>query len=214
MKQEIEITVPTDWSAITLRKYLQLQKDIETYKDNDEAVTAALFYHLCGVDAQTVHKLDIQTFTNIQLDLTRFISQTELPLQQFIKIGGVEYGFEPNLSQMSYGAYVDLGKNETMGINEKWAEAMSILYRPVTKKIGASYQIEKYIGNIDGEKFMDVDMAVHFGALSFFFHLLGDLQNATLKFLTDSEEIPTNILTTLERNGRLIPQSSSSVVMI
>jgi hypothetical protein len=214
MKQEIEITVPTDWSAITLRKYLQLQKDIETYKDNDEAVTAALFYHLCGVDAPTVHKLDIQTFTNIQLDLTRFISQTELPLQQFIKIGGVEYGFEPNLSQMSYGAYVDLGKNETMGINEKWAEAMSILYRPVTKKIGASYQIEKYIGKIDGEKFMDVDMSVHFGALSFFFHLLGDLQSATLKFLTDSEEIPTNILTTLERNGKLIPQSSSSVVMI
>jgi len=214
MKQEIEIVVPTDWSAVTLRKYLQLQKDIEVYKDSDEAVTAALFYHLCGVDAPTVQKLDIQTFTNIQLDLTRFISQTDLPLQQFIRIDGKEYGFEPNLSQMSYGAYVDLGKNETMGINEKWAEAMSILYRPVTKKIGASYQIEKYSGNIDGEKFMDVDMSVHFGALSFFFHLLGDLQNATLKFLKDSQEIPTNILTTLEKNGRLIPQSSSSVVMI
>jgi hypothetical protein len=193
---------------------LQLQKDIETYKDSDEAVTAALFYHLCGVDAPTVHKLDIETFTNIQLDLTRFISETELPLQQFIRIDGVEYGFEPNLSQMSYGAYVDLGKNETMGINEKWAESMSILYRPITKKIGASYDIEKYSGKVNGEKFMDVTMDVHFGALSFFFHLLGDLQSATLKFLKDSGEIPTNMLTTLERNGKLIPQSSSSVVMI
>ena len=83
MKQEIQITVPTDWSAVTLRKYLQLHKDIETYKDNDEAVTAALFYHLCGVDAPTVHKLDIETFTKIQLDLTRFISQTELFLLLF-----------------------------------------------------------------------------------------------------------------------------------
>lgn len=214
MKQEIEITVPTNWSAVTLRKYLQLQKDIETYKDSDEAVTAALFYHLCGVDASTVQKLDIETFTHIQLDLTRFISETDLPLKQFITIDGKEYGFEPNLSNMSYGAYVDLGKNDGMGINEKWAESMSILYRPVTKKIGASYEIEKYSGKVDGEKFMDVPMDVHFGAISFFFHLLGDLQNATLKYLTDSKEIPTNILTTLGKSGRLIPQSSSSVVMM
>ena len=206
MKQELTIVVPTNWSAIPLRKYIQLQKDIKTYEDNESAVTAALFYHLCGVDATTVQKLDIETFTNIQLDLTRFISNTDLPLQQIITIDGKEYGFEPNLSQMSYGAYVDLGKYETLSIDDKWAEAMSILYRPIKKKIGAAYEIEKYSGKIDGEKFMDIGMDIHFGALSFFFHLLGDLQNATLKYLKDLEEIPPNILTILEKNGRLIPQ--------
>lgn len=209
MKKEITIVVPTDWSAITLSKYIQLQKDIQTYKDNEAAITAALFYHLCGVDAETVQKLDVETFMAIQRDLTAFISNTDLPFQQFLTIDGKEYGFEPNLSNMSYGAYVDLSKYESMGVNDKWAEAMSILYRPVTKKIGASYEIEKYSGKVDGEKFMDVTMNYHFGALSFFFHLLGDLQNATLKYLKDSGEIPHNMLTILEESGKLIPPSSN-----
>ena len=207
MKQEIQITVPTDWSAVTLRKYLQLHKDIETYKDNDEAVTAALFYHLCGVDAPTVHKLDIETFTKIQLDLTRFISQTELPLQQFINIDGKEYGFEPNLSQMSYGAYVDLGKNETMGINEKWAEAMSILYRPVIKKISDMYEIETYTGKIDEEMWLNQKMDVHFGALFFFVNLSMDLLKDTLKSLTQTTEIPANIKSVLVKSGEHMQQS-------
>ena len=112
MKQEITITVPTKWSAVSLEKYLKMRKDMETYKDNDEAVYAVLFYHLCGVDAPTINKLDIATYTAIQTDLSRFMQQTEYPLQQIIKVEGKEYGFEPNLSQMAYGAYVDLGKYE------------------------------------------------------------------------------------------------------
>ena len=38
MKQEIKLKVPTSWEAVTLKDYLALRKDMETYKDNDEAV--------------------------------------------------------------------------------------------------------------------------------------------------------------------------------
>lgn len=214
MKQELTITVPTNWSAVTLRKYLQLQKDIKTYEDNDAALTATLFYHLCGVDAGTVKKLDLETFLKIKSDLESFIQTTDLPLKQFIKIGDVEYGFEPNLSHMSYGAYVDISKYENLGVDENWAEVMSILYRPITKKIGQSYEIKPYDGKLDSEKFLDVPMDVHFGALSFFFHLLGDLQKGILKYLKGVEGISPSILTILEKNGSLIPPSSNSVVTI
>ena len=37
MKKEIEITVPTDYSAVSLKKYLKIQEDLETYKDDKEA---------------------------------------------------------------------------------------------------------------------------------------------------------------------------------
>jgi hypothetical protein len=203
MKQELTITVPTKWSAVSLEKYLKMRKDMETYKDNDEAVYAVLFYHLCNVDAPTINKLDIETYTAIQNDLSKFMQNTEYPLQQFITIEGKEYGFEPNLSQMAYGAYVDLGKYENLTIDDKWHEVMSILYRPVTKKIGLSYQIEKYNGVINSEQFLNVDMEVHFGALGFFTNLLQDCQKGILKYLKETGEIPTNILSILERSGKL-----------
>lgn len=203
MKQELTITVPTKWSAVSLEKYLKMRKDMETYKDNDEAIYAVLFYHLCNVDAPTINKLDIQTYTAIQTDLSRFMQNTEYPLQQFVTIEGKEYGFEPNLSQMAYGAYVDLGKYENLTIDDKWHEVMSILYRPVTKKIGLSYEIEKYNGVINSEQFLNVDMEVHFGALGFFTNLLQDCQKGILKYLKETGEIPTNILSILERSGKL-----------
>jgi len=203
MKQELTITVPTKWSAVSLEKYLKMRKDMETYKDNDEAIYAVLFYHLCNVDAPTINKLDIQTYTAIQTDLSRFMQNTEYPLQQFVTIDGKEYGFEPNLSQMAYGAYVDLGKYENLTIDDKWHEVMSILYRPVTKKIGLSYEIEKYNGVINSEQFLNVDMEVHFGALGFFTNLLQDCQKGILKYLKETGEIPTNILSILERSGKL-----------
>jgi len=203
MKQELTITVPTKWSAVSLEKYLKMRKDMETYKDNDEAIYAVLFYHLCNVDAPTINKLDIETYTAIQTDLSRFMQNTEYPLQQFVTIDGKEYGFEPNLSQMAYGAYVDLGKYENLTIDDKWHEVMSILYRPVTKKIGLSYQIETYNGVINSEQFLNVDMEVHFGALGFFTNLLQDCQKGILKYLKETGEIPTNILSILERSGKL-----------
>jgi len=203
MKQELTITVPTKWSAVSLEKYLKMRKDMETYKDNDEAIYAVLFYHLCNVDAPTINKLDIQTYTAIQTDLSRFMQNTEYPLQQFVTIDGKEYGFEPNLSQMAYGAYVDLGKYENLTIDDKWHEVMSILYRPVTKKIGLSYEIETYNGVINSEQFLNVDMEVHFGALGFFTNLLQDCQKGILKYLKETGEIPTNILSILERSGKL-----------
>ena len=203
MKQELTITVPTKWSAVSLEKYLKMRKDMETYKDNDEAIYAVLFYHLCNVDAPTINKLDIETYTAIQTDLSRFMQNTEYPLQQFVTIDGKEYGFEPNLSQMAYGAYVDLGKYENLTIDDKWHEVMSILYRPVTKKIGLSYEIETYNGVINSEQFLNVDMEVHFGALGFFTNLLQDCQKGILKYLKETGEIPTNILSILERSGKL-----------
>jgi hypothetical protein len=211
MKQEIEIIVPTKWSAITLRQYLKLKRDLDVYKDNNEAIIASLFHHLCGMDASYINKLDIQTYTAIQKDLTEFFNNTNLPLEKIITIGGTKYGFEPNLSNMAYGAYVDLGKYETLQIDEKWPEIMSILYRPVTKQIGESYQIKGYDAAIDGEPFLDVPMNVHFGAISFFFRLLTDYQKGILKYLETQQEveIPHHIKSILAESGKLTLQSTN-----
>lgn len=205
MKREVTIEVPRNWNGVTLKQYIALKKDMDAYEGEYEAVLACMFHHLCNFPVEYIQKLDIDTYTNIVRDLTSFIGDVELPLQRFITIDGVEYGFEPNLSQMPYGAYVDISKYETMEINEKWAEIMSILYRPVTKKVGKLYDIEEYKAEIDGEKFMSVTMDVHFGAIFFFKTLLRDLLNTIQKSLTKgTETLPHNMQSILERNGKAI----------
>jgi hypothetical protein len=210
MKQEIKIEVPTKWSAVTLSKYLALRKDLETYVGEEEAITACLFHHLCDFPLEYIQQLNIDTYIAIRQDLINFFNNVDLPLQKFITIDGVEYGFEPDLSRMAYGAYVDISKYETFEINEKWAEIMSILYRPLIKTTGKLYDIKAYDGKIDGEKFMNVSMDIHFGTLFFLKTLLKDLLKDTQKSLTGLTGLPQNIKSVLEKNGNLIQALSNS----
>ena len=210
MKQEIKIEVPTKWSAVTLKKYLALRKDLDTYAGEEEAITACLFHHLCDFPLEYIQQLNIDTYIAIRQDLINFFNNIDLPLQKFIQIDGVEYGFEPDLSRMAYGAYVDISKYETFEINEKWAEIMSILYRPLIKKTGKLYDIKAYDGNIDGEPFMNVSMDIHFGTLFFLKTLLKDLLKDTQKSLMGLTEVPQNIKSVLEKNGNLIQALSNS----
>lgn len=211
MKKEVTITVPTDWSAVTLKQYLDLKRDMDSFEGEADAILACMFHHLCGFPVEYIQALDINTYNNVVRDMTSFLNNVELPLQKWITIDGVEYGFEPNLSQMSYGAYVDISKYESVEINKQWAEIMSILYRPITKKVGKLYDIAPYKAEIDGDKFLDVTMDVHFGAIFFFKTLLNELLSSTLKSLMQSStEIPHNIKSILERSGNLIHHLSNS----
>ena len=210
MKKELSIEVPKDWSAVTLRDYLKLRKDMETYKDNEEAITACLFHHLAHFPLEYLQQLDIDTYIAIKKDLVSFFNNIELPLKRFITIDGVQYGFEPNLSQMAYGAYVDISKYESLEINDKWADIISILYRPVTKHNGALYDIKTYDGIIDGEKWLDTTMDLHWGCLFFFKDLFKDLLKDTQKSLMEElaeMDLPPMLKRILAENGNLTSPS-------
>jgi hypothetical protein len=139
----------------------------------------------------------------IKDDLYSFLSDNQLPLQQTIVVNGVEYGFYPNLSKIEYGAYVDISKYNEMELDEKWAEVMSILYRPITKKVGKLYEVEPYSGKIDREMWLGVTMDVHFGAWFFFINLSKELLKGILNS-TKEEGFPPNIKSILERSGEII----------
>jgi hypothetical protein len=212
MKKEIKIEVPQSWKGVTLKDYLALRKDMETYKDNEEAIVACLFHHLCHFPLEYLQQMDIDTYIAIKADLVKFFNNTEYPLQKFITIDGVKYGFEPNLSQMAYGAYVDISKYDNVGIDDKWAEVMSILYRPVVKESGALYDIKAYSGELYPEKFTDTTMDIHFGAIFFFNNLLKDLLSATQKSLMQElaeMDLPLKLKQTLLESGALTALSSN-----
>ena len=206
MRKTLTLEIPTSWKDVTLKQYLALQGDLEAYRDDEEAQSALMLYHLCGLDAEYVKKLSAQSYNVVRSKLNEFISPETIELEQFVTIGDVEYGFEPNLSKLSYGAYADITKWDTIQIDKNWAKVMSILYRPVTKKIKERYDIETYDGNIDETKWLDVNMEVHWGALFFFVRLQMDLLKGILKSLKE-EEVPASMRSILARSGELMQQS-------
>jgi hypothetical protein len=207
MKQIIELTVPESWADITLKEYLALQTDLKAYVDDVEAQTAITIYHLCGLNAEQLHKISNEAFESLKKSLKSFMSETKYELYKTITINGIEYGFEPNLSQMSYGAFVDITKYDTITIDDNWANIMSILYRPIETKNKLWYSIQPYDGTIDKEKWLDVGMNIHFGCLFFFVNLLMDLQSSILNSMSKEVELHPNFKLILEESGEIIRQS-------
>ena len=207
--KEIELQVPTSYADISLQRWLTLQTDLKNYQDDENAVTAIMFMHLCGLEPTYLKSIAIDDYKLIKSQLESFISNTDLPLQKIITIDGIEYGFEPNLSQMSYGAYADITSHKELRIDDNWAKIMDILYRPIVRKKGEMYSIEPYKGEINPEKWLSVGMNIHFGALFFFVNLLMDLLKGILNS-TMEMDFPHNIKSILERSGQLIPHSLNS----
>lgn len=209
MIKEVTVKVPDNWSAVTLKDYLELQRDLETYKDDESAYIAVLFYRLCKISPEMMMNMDVQSFTQIREHLQKFISSNDYELKPIIKIGDIEYGFEPNLAEMEYGAYLDITKFGDLTINKDWAKLMSILYRPIEKKNGKVYSIKKYNADINDTLFLDVTMDVHFGVQSFFFRISNHLLKDTLNYLEKEAmklEVPADTEQDLPKSGMPIQQ--------
>ena len=208
MKKTIQITMPETWADITLKQYLALQYDLEAYKDDDEAIMSFMMIHLCGLSVEDISGLSRTSYNQLKESILSFVNNTQHELARYITIDKIEYGFEPNLSNMSYGAYCDMTRYDTIAIDKNWPKIMNILYRPVDKKgMGETYSIEKYITNTNWDKWLDVSMDKHFGCFFLFVNISMDLLNATLNSLTTTTAVPHNLKPILERSGKVIQQS-------
>ena len=206
MKNKLTITIPENWNEIPLNKFLILQNDLKAYEDDEEAQIHLMLYHLCGITTEIINGLSTQSYNELKNTLLSFMGNTDFNLQRIIQIDGEEYGFEPNLSNMSYGAYADITKFNELKIDKNWPKIMSILYRKVKSRNGETYTIEPYEGIIDDTKFLALPMSIHFGALFFFVNLSKKLVSFTLNSLMEKEEVPHNIKPILARSGEVMQQ--------
>jgi hypothetical protein len=204
---QVELKVPNSWETITLKKYLAYLKDVENYKDDEEAVTALTLLHFCGLQPQWLNGIGIADLNLLKSKLNQFIGNQEHELQRKILIDGQAFGFEPNLSTMAYGAYLDITKYDSFGIDDNWAKIMSVLYRPITMEKEGMYLIKTYDGTDNSEKFLELGMDIHFGCLFFFINLSMDLLKDTLNYSMQMDT-PHDIKQILERSGAPIQHLS------
>lgn len=206
MHKEITLTIPTDWDVVSFNKYLKLQKELKNYEDNEDAMVAIMLQQLCGLDVEYLAGLSKNDYNTIKKELANFTSHSDYPLKRIVKWKGKKYGFEPNLSQMAYGAYLDAIKYDTLSLDEKWPNIMNILYREIESELGDLYQIRPYRVDIDNtHEIKEWGMDIHFGAYFFFINLLMDLVSSIPNFSREVAKYP-NLLPILRKSGVTISQ--------
>ena len=193
---KIEITVPTSLNEITLEQY---QKFLKIAEENPEGnfLNAKMIEIFCGIPLSDSYKLKMSSVSAIIDILNEMLSVTPNHVEKFT-LNGVQYGFIPDLDEMSLGEYIDLDNNII-----SWAEmhkAMNVLYRPIKINKGDKYKIEDYdVSNPEALKDMPLDAAI--GAVFFFLNLGLELSKHTILYsnLEEMEDIQEQLI--LEENG-------------
>jgi hypothetical protein len=194
----MRVVIPTDLKEIKLSQYLRYLKVLKDNQDDETFVCIQMVAIFCNLSVADVMKIPVNDFTDIVENLAKVLDQKPERVKTF-KMDGVEYGFIPNLDKITLGEHATI--DSLLGSDENLALLMSVLYRPITKKVTPFYQIEEYDGDESkAELFKDVRMDVVTGAILFFWSL--------------SKELLSNILSHLEsksmREGKSLEEALGS----
>jgi len=206
----IEINVPSSLSEITLGQYQKFLKIAENNPDGN-FLNAKMIEIFCGIPLSDSYKLKMSSVTAILDILNEMLAITPQHVERF-KMNGIEYGFIPDLDEVSLGEYIDLDNNAS-----KWEQmhvAMNVLYRPIkTSKVG-KYNIEEYdVKFPEVMKDMPLDAAI--GSLFFFYNLGVELSKHTILYLDNQAEMEViQEQLTLAKNGVGINQFMGSLTEI
>jgi hypothetical protein len=207
---KIEINVPTSLNEITLGQYQKYLKIAENNPDGN-FLDAKMIEIFCGIPLSDSYKIKMSSVRAIVDILVSLLESKPTHVERF-EMNGVQYGFIPDLDEMSLGEYIDLDNNASQW--ENMHIAMNVLYRPIkTSKLG-KYNIEDYnVKNPEAMKDMPLGAAI--GSLFFFYNLGIELANHTILYSNNQAEmeIYQEQLTSIE-NGDGINQFMDSLTEI
>ena len=189
---KLEISIPTELNEIKLSQY---QAFLKIAKDNtdEEFLHQKMVQTFCGIDLKEVAEIRYKEVIEITESLGKMFDVKSHRFINRFKMGGVEFGFIPNLDDMTFGEYTDL--DTYINDWEQMHKAMAVLYRPIKKNgLNGTYDIEKYNGSITYSDVMKhAPLDVVFGANVFFYNLGNELLKSTMTYLEKDKEIQ-NIL--------------------
>ena len=192
----MKIKIPSSLKAITLEKY---QKYLKIQENNtDETFLAIKMIEIfLGLRGDTIMKMKAKSIRDITNVLSEMFTEKPELVKEFT-MKGVNYGFIPDLENMTFGEYVDL--DTYIGDVDNLHRAMAVLYRPITQKANDKYSIEEYEGE-DDEKMKDMPMDAVLSSILFFYHLGMELSTTMLNYLQEEEEKDILQQLTLVENG-------------
>jgi hypothetical protein len=187
---KLEISIPTELKEIKLSQY---QAFLKIAKDNDdvEFMNQKMVQTFCNIDLKDVAEIKYKDVLQITASLGKMFDVKSHRFINRFKLGGVEFGFIPDLDEMTFGEYTDL--DSYIGDWDNMHKAMAVLFRPITKKgLNNTYEIEKYNGSITYSDVMKhAPLDVVFGANVFFYNLGNELLKSTMNYLENNTQMQT-----------------------
>jgi len=195
---KLNITIPTSLKEITLRQYkkfLKIQKETE----DDRFLNAKMIEVFCGIPLDKVLNLKVNDSNEIIETISKLFDEKPNLVTSF-KLGKLEYGFHPQLDDLTFGEYIDL--DTFIGDWDNMEKAMNVLYRPILVKLKNKYSIEDYRVET-AEEILDMPMDAVMSSIFFLWNLGLELSQTMMNCL-DNQEMPQEALTAFlnsQQNG-------------
>lgn len=192
----VPVTIPTELKEIKLSTYQKFQAIREDADDTD-FLRQKVVQIFCNCDLDVVVQMKHKDVHEINAIIFTLLSKVP-KLKMKFELKGIEFGFIPNLDEMTSGEYMDLDTYiSDWGMMHK---AMAVLYRPIVKRQDEKYLIEPYKGTEKFSELMkDAPLDVVLSAYVFFWTLGKDLLTSTIAYLTAQQK--KGALPTLETLG-------------
>ena len=189
---KLDILLPNSLSEIPLSRYQEFVAMKENSND-EELIANKMIQIFCGLQLGEVAKIKLKDLNGLIKHFTEVFSEKPQLIRNF-KIKNIEFGFIPNLENISFGEYVDIEHH--LKDWKTYHKAMAVMFRPIKEKFQDKYSIIDYEPNEDMQdlmKFAPLDVAI--SASVFFWSLGSELLQATLTYLknelTKSKDLTT-----------------------
>lgn len=192
----VKLEIPTDLSEVKLHQYQKYLK-IQENNSDDTFLASKMIEVFCGLDLKDAFKMKATDVYRITAILAEMFEQKPKLVQRFT-MDGVEYGFIPNLDDMSLGEYIDLDTHLSDWQNMHLA--MAVLYRPIKQKLKHKYLIQDYEAK-DQEKMKNMPMDAVLSSMLFFYRLGIDLSQVMTSYLEQEEDKTIALRDSLEQSG-------------
>ena len=204
---KVKLSIPNTLNEITLGQYQEFSK-LDLKKEAE--VQSKMIEIFCKVPKEVVRSMKASDITEICTIINAMFDVEHILINRF-ELNGVEYGFIPDLENISFGEYVDL--DTFMGEDDNLHRAMNVLYRPIDLKQGQRYTIKEYDPDTN-EQAKDYPLNACFGAMVFFYNLGRDLSTVILN--SSSKQNEENLVRFLasQPNGDGTIQSMQSLTEI
>ena len=182
---KVNLRIPTSLNEITLGQYQEFAKLDGTLEDtHDTAIQLKIVEIFCKVPEIVVRNMKATDIAEV-CEIINTMFNTNHQLINKFSLGGVDYGFIPELDDMTFGEYMDL--DTFIGDNDNLHRAVNVLFRPIEHKRGTRYTIKEY--NPDtSDNAKDFPLDVVLGAIVFFYSLGKDLSMVMLNSLDTKNE--------------------------
>ena len=203
---KVKITIPSSLNDITLQQYKRYLKIQEKVKD-ERFLNAKMIEIFCNLDLKSVMHLKLNDSEEIVNIITELFNSKPKLVKRF-KLNGVEYGFQPQLDELTLGEYIDL--DTFIGDWENMEKAMNVLYRPVLVSVKDKYSIDEYkVGTEAGIINMPMDAVM--SSIFFLWNLGLDLSKNMTSYLQDNQSETLMQFLNSQKNGVGINQFTDSL---